>query len=84
MTHKIAIVAFSLILANAPLSAANPELTSARSAPMESADAKYCLRVEPVTGSLVETVRCWTRAEWAEQGVDLDKEWAKEGVAVKK
>jgi hypothetical protein len=40
------------------------------------------MHVEPVTGSLVETVQCWTRAEWAEQDVDVDREWAKEGVAV--
>jgi hypothetical protein len=38
--------------------------------------------VEPVTGTLVERVRCWTRAQWAEQGVDVDKEWAREGVTV--
>ena len=30
----------------------------------------------------VQTVQCWTRDEWAEQGVDVDKEWAKEGVGV--
>ena len=35
------------------------------------------------TGSLVETVQCWTRAQWVEQGVDVDKAWAKEGVAIK-
>jgi hypothetical protein len=32
--------------------------------------------------SLLETVLCWTRAEWAEQGVDVDKDWATEGVAI--
>ena len=29
-----------------------------------------------------ETVQCWTRAEWLDQDVDIDKEWAKEGVSV--
>jgi uncharacterized protein YjhX (UPF0386 family) len=38
--------------------------------------------VEPVTGSRIERVECWTRAEWAEAGVDVDKDWAKEGVAI--
>lgn len=82
MTHKLWVVAFSFIVATSPSSAANPGSTFAGPAPTDSADARYCLRVAPATGSLVETVRCWTRAEWVEQGVDVDKEWAKEGVAV--
>jgi hypothetical protein len=40
------------------------------------------MRVEASTGTLIESVICWTRAEWAEQGVDVDKDWDKEGVAV--
>ena len=50
--------------------------------PSDSADTRYCLRVEPATGSRLEFVRCWTRAEWTEQGVDVDKEWDKEGVSI--
>ena len=38
--------------------------------------------VEPVMGTRMERIRCWTRGRWAEQGVDLDKEWAREGVRV--
>ena len=82
MAHKIFAVALSMIVATSPVSAANLQPTPT-AAPPASADAKYCLHVEPVTGSLVETVQCWTRDEWVEQGVDVDKEWAKEGVAVK-
>ena len=51
-------------------------------APAADANARYCMRVEPIVGSNVQTVQCWTRAEWLEQGVDVDKWWAKEGVAV--
>jgi hypothetical protein len=40
----------------------------------------YCMRVDPITGSNVQTTQCWTRDEWADQGVDVDKEWAKNGV----
>jgi uncharacterized protein YjhX (UPF0386 family) len=40
------------------------------------------MRIEAVTGSRIEEVRCWTRAEWAENGVDVDKDWAEEGVRV--
>ena len=82
MAHKILIVAFSMVVATSPLSAANREPTLAIPAPAEGPDARYCMHLEPFTGSLIETTRCWTRAEWAEQGVDVDKEWSKEGVAV--
>jgi uncharacterized protein YjhX (UPF0386 family) len=40
------------------------------------------MRVEPHTGSRLETVECWTREQWAMADVDLDKEWPKEGVRV--
>jgi len=40
------------------------------------------MKVDPITGSLIETVQCWTRDQWADQGVDVDKEWAKNGVKV--
>jgi len=49
-------------------------------APAGSAETRYCLRVEPGTGSRVERVRCWTRQEWTWQGVDVDKDWPREGV----
>lgn len=81
MAHKIWVVAVSFIVAAAPLSAANPY--SPGPSPTDSPDTRYCLRVAAPTGSLIETVRCWTRAMWAEQGVDVDKEWAKEGVAIR-
>ena len=82
MAHKELAVALSMIAAISPVSAANREPPPTTPAPAASADSKYCLHVEPFTGSLIETVQCWTREEWAEQGVDVDKEWAKEGVAV--
>lgn len=75
------IAAIITFLAALPVAATSAERTAP---PAGSADARYCLRVEPATGSLVETVRCWTRQEWTEQGVDLDQAWGKEGVAVKK
>ena len=81
MAHKKLAVALSMIAAISPVSAANLQPIQA-GAPAGSPDSKYCLNVAPVTGSNVETVQCWTREEWVEQGVDVDKEWAKEGVAV--
>jgi hypothetical protein len=81
MAHKILAAALSMSATMSPVSAAQPEPTMP--APPASEFAKYCLRVEPVTGSNVETIQCWTRGQWAEQDVDVDKVWAKEGVAVK-
>ena len=53
-----------------------------QAAPAAPPEAKYCLRVEPHTGSRLETIECWTREEWAAADVDVDQEWAKEGVRV--
>jgi len=83
MALKLSAIALSLVLAAAPISAAQPESDVGAGAPAAGPDAKYCLRVDPFTGSRIETIQCWTRQQWADQGVDVDKEWAKEGVAVK-
>jgi hypothetical protein len=82
MAYKKLIVALSMFAAASPVAAIVSGQAPMIPAPPAGADARYCLHVAPVTGSLVETVQCWTRAEWADQGVDVDKEWAKEGVAV--
>ncbi len=80
MTRANLLVLLSLFTAAAPVCAAGQVVPGP--SPSDRADARYCLRVLPVTGSLIETVQCWTRAEWDAQGVDVDKEWAREGVAV--
>lgn len=51
-------------------------------APAGTPTTRYCLRVDPVTGSRIETIQCWTRDEWTDQGVDVDQEWAQNGVRV--
>ena len=56
------------------------QATDMTSAPPGTPQTKYCMHVEAPTGSRIEPVRCWTREEWAEQGVDVDRDWAKEGV----
>ena len=82
MAHKALIAAFSLALAASPLSASTPDEMPANPAPAGGPDTRYCMRIE-LTGNIVEPVRCWTREKWAEQGVDVDKVWATEGIAVK-
>ena len=73
-----ALLAALLVAAAAPVAATQPEPASA---PAAGPDARYCMRVE-ITGSRVDIVRCWTRDKWAEQEVDVDKEWAENGVRV--
>jgi hypothetical protein len=83
MPHRKLAAAFSLVVvAASPVLAQPAERNEMTGAPAAGPDARYCLRVEPVTGSRMERIRCWTRERWAGMGVDLDREWAKEGVRV--
>jgi hypothetical protein len=80
MARKLWVAAFALIAAVAGSTAASTD--PMMPTPAGGPDVQYCLRIEAVTGTRLETVRCWTRAEWTDQGVDVDKEWAREGVRV--
>jgi hypothetical protein len=83
MPHRKLAVALSLIVvAASPVLALPAQRDPGSGAPAAGPNARYCLRVEPITGSLIGGVRCWTREEWTELGVDIDKDWAKEGVRV--
>jgi hypothetical protein len=83
MPHRKLAAALSLIVALAsPLLAHPVERDPGIAAPAAGPHARYCLRVEPITGTRLGGVRCWTRQEWAVLGLDVDKEWAKEGVRV--
>jgi hypothetical protein len=83
MSLKQLAVTFSLTVAAASPALAQPAgRDPVAGAPAAGPDARYCLRVEPLTGTLTERVRCWTRGQWDEQGVDVDKAWAKDGVSV--
>ena len=82
MAQSLLAVALSLVAASSPVLAASLEPALSTIAPPASADARYCLRVEPFTGTRLETIQCWTRREWKDQGVDVDREWAKEGVKI--
>jgi hypothetical protein len=79
---KLAVTFGLIVVAVSPVPAQSAGRDNLAGAPAAGPEARYCLRVEPVTGTLVERVRCWTREQWDEQGVDVDKEWAKEGVGV--
>jgi hypothetical protein len=82
MAYKELVLALGMIIATSPVAATQPEPTRAGGAPPASADARYCLRVDPITGSRMETIRCETRDGWAQLGVDVDQEWAENGVKI--
>ena len=86
MAYKGLMTALIIIGAASPISAAisvaQPETTAETAAPEAPPNALYCLRTEPITGTRLGTIACLTREEWAEGDVDVDKEWAADGVRV--
>lgn len=79
MAYRGLAVAVGAIIATSAAANAQP---SDSGAPSGTPDTRYCMRVEPQTGSRIESIECWTREQWAEGGVDVDKDWAREGVRV--
>ena len=65
------------LLAAAPAAAADAPPAAA---PAGTEATRYCMKVEAVTGTRLEKIECWTRAEWTSQGVDVDRDWPEEGV----
>ena len=51
-------------------------------APDAPEGALYCLKMEPITGTRIGSILCWTRQQWADNDIDLDKAWAEDGVEV--
>ena len=82
MAYRKFVVALSMIAAAAPLSATSVQPAPTAGAPAGTPATRYCLRVDPITGSRMETIQCRTRAEWAQLEVDVDQEWAENGVRV--
>ena len=65
MAFKTLVVALSAIVATSAAASIQP--TDTAGAPAGTPQTRYCMRVEPQTGSRIESVECWTREEWAEQ-----------------
>jgi hypothetical protein len=72
------VVALMMSAAALPL----PVNPGAPAAPPGGPETRYCLRVDPIIGSRIETIQCRTRDDWADLGVNVDKEWADNGVRV--
>ena len=82
MAHRTLAVAFSIMVTGTTVAAASPGPIPP-TAPPGNAATRYCMRVETATGTLLlERVKCLTRDEWDFQGVNVDKDWPKEGVRV--
>jgi len=79
MTQHQLIIALGMTAALLPLPAAMPGTAGA---PPGDPATRYCLRVDPITGSRIETVQCKTRDEWYALEVNVDEEWAQNGVRV--
>jgi hypothetical protein len=82
MAHSKLLLALSLIAAATPAWAAREAEPRPATAPPGTAETRYCMWMGAFTGTLIEQVKCWTRDQWARQGVDVDKDWPKEGVRV--
>ena len=79
MAFKQLTVAFCVLAAASPASAVIPKDSPAET---DGPNVLYCMHIEAVTGTRLERVVCWTRAEWAANDVDLDRDWPKEGVSI--
>ena len=79
MAFKTLATALGIAAAATPVSATIQDIAP-MAAPAGTPDTLYCMHIEAITGSRLEKTKCWTRQEWAEQGVDVDVDWAKEGV----
>ena len=80
MTFKTLIVALGGMLATSPALASQALVPEG--APPAPETALYCLKMEPITGTRIGSVLCWTKQEWADNEIDLDEAWAEDGVEV--
>jgi hypothetical protein len=62
--------------------AAAAGVSSGYGAPPAPPTTKYCLSMEPITGSHIVTVQCKTRDEWASLDINVDEEWRENGVGL--
>lgn len=79
MMHTLFVVALSMSAALPPPAPSE----GVAGAPSGTPATKYCLRVDPIIGSRIETVQCRTREQWANLDINVDEEWVQgNGVGV--
>jgi hypothetical protein len=79
MACKELFLAFALMT---PATVALASQAPSEGAPPAPDSALYCLKMEPITGTRIGSILCWTREQWAENDIDLDEAWAEDGVEV--
>jgi hypothetical protein len=67
----------ALITASGMATAATPSTTVAAKANTTASTQKYCFQMDDVTGSRLRSTECRTKADWKQQGVDVDELIAK-------
>lgn len=74
MTRTLIIAALTALVATSAAAAdrQSPPAKENRVATEKGKQTKYCLTYEKTTGSRIEKTECRTKADWAQQGVDLD------------
>ena len=85
MAWKQILLASMLIAGAVPTAASQSDRSDdavTTGAPDAPEGALYCLKMEPITGTRIGSILCWTRQEWADNDIDLDKAWAEDGVEV--
>ncbi len=68
MAHRTIALALTIALAASPAFAAGQSGKAS-----ENGEKKYCLQVEPVTGSRIIRQECKTKEQWAREGVEVGK-----------
>lgn len=85
MAWKSILLASIIVAGAMPVSASQSDPSddaTVQRAPDAPEGALYCLKMEPITGTRIGSILCWTREQWAENDIDLDKAWAEDGVEV--
>ena len=73
MAYTQAIIAMTLALSSAPAGGQSGSSATGTKPAAQDQAVKYCIETEPFTGSKLIKTECHTRAEWANQGVDIDQ-----------
>ena len=85
MAWKLFLLASMTVAGAMPVSASQSQPSDdavIAGAPDAPEGALYCLKMEPITGTRIGSLLCWTRQQWADNDIDLDKAWAEDGVEV--
>ena len=74
MAYRIMTIALGLAVMASPAAArTNTEQQKAKTTAPSAGEKKYCIAYDDVVGSRITRTECKTKAEWAKEGIDVDK-----------